>query len=113
MEAASPEQLSTCARVGSAVVAINADSKIGVARESLSRSPLSALRYPAKNAISGWYFWGGEFSVDANFFQVLPAKHVMTLVPALVPYLALAPGWRVLLDRGQEYLWFDSGLLNV
>lgn len=113
METASPEQVSLCARAGSPVLAIGADSKIGVALESLSRSPLSALRYPVKNAISGWYVWGGEFSADANFFQPRDAKQVMTLVPALVPYLALAPGWRVLLDRGQEYLYFDAGLLKV
>lgn len=95
------------------MVPTNADSKVGVALESLSRSPLNAMRHPPQRGTSGWYVWGGEFSDDPNFFKLLAAKQMPTLVPALVPYLALAPGWRVLLGEGHEELLYDPRLVNL
>jgi hypothetical protein len=32
--------------------------------------------------------------------------------PSILPYLALPPGWRVLLAPGYEDVWFDGELLK-
>ena len=61
----------------------------------------------------GWYAWGGEeLSTDPGFFSPLHVSHIESYAAHLVPYLALPPGWRVLLAPGQEDAWFDETLLE-
>lgn len=52
-------------------------------------------------------------SQDAEFFQPLHVSHLTEYCPSLLPFLALAPGWRVLLAPEQTEVWFDENLLNV
>jgi hypothetical protein len=111
---ASVEQRSICERLGSAIVSVDPDMKVGVAMETLGMLPLNALRHPPEGGTTGWYIWGGEsLSDDDEFFQPLHAAHVADHAPQLLPYLALAPGWRVLLAPGVEDVWFDDALLQL
>lgn len=87
--------------------------KLGIALATLSRSPLNALRHSRENDTCGWYIWGGELSDDPHFFQPLHVSHLGSHAPVLLPYLALAPGWRVLLAPGQIEVWYDPALLAV
>jgi hypothetical protein len=108
------EQRNICERVGSVVVSVDPEMKIGVAIATLGMLPLNALRHPPENGTAGWYIWGGEcLSRDDDFFQPLHAGHLAEHAPQLVPYLALAPGWRVLLAPGVEDVWHDDALLKV
>jgi hypothetical protein len=77
--------------------------------------PLNALRHPAAGRSNGWFVWrGGEIPQDQDdFFVPLHVEHLPDHVPELVPYLALPPGWRVLLAPGYEDVWFDESCLNV
>lgn len=63
--------------------------------------------------MSGWYVWGGELSADPEFFKPLHVCHLADYAPELLPFLALAPGWRVLLAPGHEDVWYDEALLAV
>jgi hypothetical protein len=85
--------------------------KVGIALATLAHLPLHALRHPPENGMTGWYIWGGDLSEAPNFFQPLHAGHLSEYVPRLVPYLALAPGWRVLLSPAQLDVWYDDSLL--
>ncbi|WP_436304978.1 MULTISPECIES: immunity protein Imm33 domain-containing protein [unclassified Variovorax] len=84
-----------------------------VALPTLSRLPLNALRHPREGGTCGWYIWGGELSGNPRFFQPLHVSHLGLHAPVLLPYLALARGWRVLLATGQAEVWYDPGLLAV
>lgn len=93
---------------------VSADEKVGIALGTLHLEPLNALRHPPENGTSGWYIWGGEeLSADPDFFQPLHAAHLPEFVPQLVPFLALAPGWRVMLAPGQLEVWHDPELLVI
>jgi hypothetical protein len=108
------DQKSIAARFGALYVPVKPDEKAGVAIHTLSSLPLNALRHPPENGTSGWYVWGGErLSEDSTFFKPLHHKHLAQHCPNLVPYLGLAPGWRVLLAPNQEEVWFDEKLLTV
>jgi hypothetical protein len=104
-------QLEICERFGSLFSPTGENEKVGIALATLSQVPLNALRHPVEAGTSGWYIWGGEFSDNPEFFQPLHAYHLVAHAPALIPYLALAPGWRVLLAPGYEDVWYDPTLL--
>ena len=107
-------QASVCAEFGSEFALPETDSKVGIALSSLGKHPLNALRHPPEGSTCGWYIWGGEeLSEDVEFFQPLHVIHLAQYCPAIVPYLALAPGWRVLLAPDQEDVWYDNTILSV
>lgn len=102
-----------CERFVSAVVPVEPDAKVGVALATLQLRPLNALRHPPGHDTSGWYIWGGPLSEAPDFFQPLHIHHLPARCPEILPYLSLAPGWRVLLAPGREDVWFDEALNNV
>jgi hypothetical protein len=108
------EQQEICKRVGSAVVPVDPEMKVGIATATLGMLPLNALRHPPERGTTGWYIWGGDnLAENEDFFQPLHASHLAAHVPRLLPYLALAPGWRVLLAPDVEDLWYDHALLQL
>ena len=86
--------------------------KLGIALGSLGRVPLHAVRVAAESGTCGWYIHGGEYSADADFYQPLHVAHIGDYCPSLDPYLALPPGWHVLLAPDYEDVWFDAELLK-
>lgn len=109
---ATAEQISVCERFGSDVVAAALDSKVGIALSTLDRLPLTAIRHQPANGTCGWYIWGGDYSSDPNFFQPLHVAHIPKYCSTLIPYLALAPGWGVILAPDYEDVWFDESRVN-
>ena len=108
----SPEVV--CAQYASEFLPPLPSEKIGVALSSLQLLPLNALRHPAEKHTCGWYIWGGtELSQDSGFFQPLHVAHLAEYCAEIMPFLALAPGWRVLLGPAQMEVWFDENLLDV
>jgi len=69
---------------------------VGVALETLQLLPLNVRRVTPEHGHSGWYVWGGEGrSSEVGFFQSLPVARLLERHPQIMPFLALAPGWRV------------------
>jgi hypothetical protein len=108
-----PSQAEICEKFGSLFSPLREDEKVGIALATLSQLPLNALRHSSEHDTSGWYIWGGELSDSPDFFQPLHVHHLVAHAPVIVPYLALAPGWRVLLAPGHEDVWYDPALLAV
>jgi len=107
-------QKAVCVQYGSEFTPPPPLEKIGIALNTLGQFPLNALRHPAENGTSGWYIWAGEaLSKEPDFFQPLHVQHLSEHCPEVIPYLALAPGWRVLLAPSQVEVWFEEGLLHV
>lgn len=106
-------QAEACERFGSAFSPPGEDEYVGIALTTLSLLPLNALRHPVEGNTCGWYIWGGEYSDNPEFFQPLHVHHLIAYAPAIIPYLGLAPGWRILLALGQEDVWYDPALLAV
>lgn len=103
-----PEQRAVCERFGSEVVPCDPQLKLGIALGTLHLLPLNALRHRLENGTCGWYIYGGEHSSNPDFYKPLHAAHVEEYCPAIVPYLALAPGWGVVLAPEYEDVWFDE-----
>jgi hypothetical protein len=74
--------------------------------------PLNGLRQVPEGGGSGWYVWSGEtLSPDPDFFLPYHVSDVSGLLPAVLPYLGLPPGWRFLLGEDHEDVWYDAELL--
>ncbi len=106
-------QESVCSKFGSAFVPVDPHSRVGIALSTLSAEPLNALRIRPEEGTCGWYIWGGEVVTSQDdFFQPLHSIHLAVRCPAIIPYLGLAPGWRVLLAPTQVDVWFDERLVG-
>jgi hypothetical protein len=88
---------------------------VGLARGSLSAGwPINGLRHPETGQSNGWYIWAGEtFSSAPDFFEPLCWEHLANLLPQVLDYLALPPGWRFLITPEYKDVWFDQNLLNL
>jgi hypothetical protein len=106
------DQRDVCQRFGTAYKSPDMDQKVGIALSSLGYLPLHAARVFPENGTCGWYIYGGEYSTDSDFYRPLHVAHLAEHCPNIVPYLALPPGWRVLLAQDYEDVWFDSELLK-
>ncbi len=104
-----------CGQHGAAFVESLPETKVGIADEARPGNwPLNGLRHPPQDDTSGWYFWAGEKMGDApDFFKPLHVSHLPDVLPAVLPYLGLAPGWRFLLAGEYEDVWYDAELLKV
>jgi hypothetical protein len=109
---ASTEQIEVCARFRSDVVPADPNLKVGIALATLTLLPLNAVRMNEENGTCGWYIYGGEYSDNPEFYQPLHVAHLAKYCPQIIPYLALAPGWRVLLAPDYEDVWFDGESLH-
>jgi hypothetical protein len=107
-------QIEVARRFGAMPDVPPSDLKVGIARNVLTGlQPINALRHPPTGDTSGWYVWAGEeFSQASDFFVPLHIAHLGEWCPAIVPYLGLPPGWRVLLAPGYEDVWTDDSLLQ-
>lgn len=70
--------------------------------------PIHGLRLQPEGGTCGWYIWAGEFSEAEDFFKPLHVTHLRDWCPAVLPFLALPPGWRFLTDADYEDVWFDQ-----
>jgi hypothetical protein len=114
MRNVSDEQLEVCRRLGINPCPSPEDSKVGVASNiRTGLQPINGLRHPPEGDTTGWYLWAGEvLRTDADFFQPLHVKHLAEWNPAVLPYLALPPGWRFLLAPDYVDVWHDPALLE-
>lgn len=106
-------QATVCERFASPFEPPRVDDTIGIAIDTLSQHPVNALRHPAQGGTCGWFIWGGELSAAPDFFTLLHVHHLVEHAPTIIPYLGLAPGWRVLLAPAYEDVWYDPALLAV
>jgi hypothetical protein len=94
-------------------MAAESEEKVGIALETLGQLPLNALRHGPGDGTCGWYIWGGgDLSSDPDFFKPLHVSHLLGHCPQVLPYLGLAPGWRLCLAPGHEDVWFDEALVR-
>jgi hypothetical protein len=71
------------------------------------------MRHSPSSGTCGWYIWAGDLSDDPDFFSPLHLAHLGKHVPEIIPYLALPPGWRVLLAPGYDDVWFEERARDV
>lgn len=106
------KQHNICQRFNALFTPPDMGEKVGIALNTIENFPLHAVQVKPSNGICGWYIHGGDYSEDKNFYQPLHVSHLAAYCSRIVPYLALPPGWRVLLAPDHEDVWFDCELIK-
>lgn len=107
-------QKAICEKHGAIFLEAPEEYKVGISNNfKASLEPIHALRHKMENGTTGWYIWAGDYKEDADFFKPLHVKHLKEWCPIILPYLGLAPGWRVLIAKKGEYIdvWYDPSLI--
>src|SRR5437667_11039406 len=115
MSAVEWEQLEICRKYGVEYQHVDLGLKLGVSDSLFSGIlPFNGLRHPQVDDSSGWYLRAGkEIDEAEDFFKPLHLYHLLERCPGLVKYLALPAGWRFLVARDYEDVWFDPKLLDL
>ncbi|MDQ1818162.1 hypothetical protein RBA41_33175 [Massilia sp. CCM 9210] len=101
-------QSALCEKYGSEFLPPDPALKLGLARQTLRSMPISGVRICPENGTSGWYIYGGDHSDAADFYSPLHHSHLSVELPMVIPYLALAPGFRFIIDdEGYEDVWYE------
>lgn len=108
-------QLETCRRYEAEFCPAAANNKIGIAMNARTGLlPLNGLRHPSEGDTTGWYIWAGEkMSESPDYFAPLHVEHLHEWCPQVIKFLGLPPGWRFLVAKDHEDVWFDESLLKV
>jgi hypothetical protein len=115
-EATERKQREMCARFAVPFTPPRPDHKVGVNLDRGQDNPIHALRHPPEGSLCGWFVWDGDREIpasDPDFFEALHLAHLPEWCSPLTPYLALPPGWRVLIASGYEDVWFDPTLMRL
>jgi hypothetical protein len=110
------QQKAICQKYEAPYLEVNLNMIVGVADNINGPTmPINGLRHPQTDTTSGWYIWAGEYSSRKDFFRSMHIKHLIESHQELIPYLALPPGWRFLIDPTQNYedVWRDPSLLST
>jgi hypothetical protein len=109
-----PAQREVCRRFGVEPLPSPSDLRVGIAENVEQESwPINGLRHEPEGDTTGWYIWAGEeLSDDPDFFRPLHVEHLAERCQAVLPYLALPPGWRFLIAAGYEDVWEDTTLVT-
>jgi hypothetical protein len=106
-------QQDMCRRFAAAFLPTSPEALLGVALETVSPGvSLHGMRHAPEAEYCGWYIWAGDSSTDPDFFKPLQVDQLAGMVPQVLPYLGLGPGWRFLLAPGYEDVWHDPTLVG-
>lgn len=98
-----------CQKRGSDYVPAAQGSKVGLAIHTLDQAPIYGVREAPEGDTCGWYIWGGPYSEAPDFFQPVHAEHLAAMLPIVMPFLGLEPGFKFITDRqGYEDVWCQS-----
>ncbi len=106
------QQRLLCARFGVDYWELQPSAKVGIARNVKIAEVVHGLRHPPAGDTTGWYIWSGELEASADFFIPLHHVHLDEWRPDVRRFLAMPPGWRFLVARDYEDVWFDESLLH-
>jgi len=103
-----------CKKYGAKFLSSPDNLKVGISisvRDGIM--PINGFRHLPESETSGWYIYAGEeFLEDPDFFKPLHVKHLNEWNPQIKKYLGLAPGWRFLVAKDYEDVWFDESLIK-
>ncbi len=104
------EQKLLCEEFDSAYIQVSGDDIVAIAVQTLNKEPIVGIRKkPETDENIGWFIYGGELEAGEDFFQTMTVRELQDVLPEALPYLALAEGFRFMIDREDyEDVWKED-----
>ncbi|CAB1221448.1 immunity protein Imm33 domain-containing protein [Acinetobacter bouvetii] len=104
------EQKLLCEEFESAYIQVSGDDVVAVAVQTLNKEPIVGIRKkPETEENVAWFIYGGELEAGEDFFQTMTVRELQDILPEVLPYLALAEGFRFMIDRDDyEDVWKED-----
>ena len=89
-------------------------TKVGVAIQTLDRTPLHGVRLRPTETTCGWFVHAGDECSDTpDFYQPLCVEHLVEYCQLAIPFLCLPAGWRFTTDaQGFINVWQDVKIVD-
>ena len=91
-----------CAKYGSDFRPLSDNDMIAIAMDTIGKQPISGrreLRVTDNLYEITWFIYCGEYNSNDDFFQPLHVSHLKSLLPMVLPYLALMEGFGFVIDN--------------
>jgi len=106
-----------CAKYGSDFRPLSDNDMIAIAMDTIGKQPISGrreLRVTDNLDEITWFIYCGEYNSNDDFFQPLHVSHLKSLLPMVLPYLALMEGFGFVIDNeGYEDVWCFRKVFHV
>lgn len=98
-----------CEKYGALYCPCKGSDRVGIAIQTLQNEPIYGTRELNPDGSSSWYIYAGQYSADDDFYKPVCIDHLETLLPIVLRYLALPPGWKFIIDKnGYEDVWQEK-----
>ncbi|MEH6459094.1 immunity protein Imm33 domain-containing protein [Chitinimonas sp. JJ19] len=106
-------QKKICEKYDSAFMPLGDHEMIALALQTVGMNPVHGIRMrQVEQGDVGWFLYCGEYSSADDFYKPMHAEHLIRILPIVCQYLALAPGYRFIIDaQGYEDVWYDDTVL--
>ena len=106
------EQKLLCEEYDSAYIQVQGDDVVAIAVDSLNQEPIVGIRKkPETEENVAWFIYGGELGEGQDIFQTMTVRELQDILPEVLPYLALAEGYRFMIDREDyEDVWKEGSI---
>lgn len=104
------EQKLLCEEFKSSYIKVSGDDVVAVAVNTLNQEPIVGIRKkPEPEENVAWFIYGGEMGEGEDFFETMTVRELQDILPEVLPYLALAEGFRFMIDREDyEDVWKEE-----
>ena len=104
------EQKLLCEEFESSYIKVSGDDVVAVAVNTLNQEPIVGIRKkPEAEENVAWFIYGGEMGEGEDFFETMTVRELQDILPEALPYLALAEGFRFMIDREDyEDVWIEE-----
>ena len=94
----------------SSYIKVSGDDVVAVAVNTLNQEPIVGIRKkPEAEENVAWFIYGGEMGEGEDFFETMTVRELQDILPEVLPYLALAEGFRFMIDREDyEDVWKEE-----
>lgn len=75
-------------------------------------NPIEGVRYPSPEHMSGWWLTTDKYDGNSNSLKTVHFSHILEHRPNVAIYMALPFGYRFILGGDEEYVWFDSNVVD-
>jgi len=103
-------QMTMCNKYSSKFLFPRINQKIVISDGIRDEYPIEGVRYESPEHMSGWWLTSNLYDGNIVSLKQIELHELILMRPELIKYLALDNGFRFILDKNGEDVWFDKDI---